>query len=332
MRWRHAVLLLIAFFAVGNWRLLTGQAIEKWDAYDLATPGYSLLADFARAGRFLYWNPWLAGGSPDFAVAGSGSFSPDLLLFAALTGPGGAAYEAYWLTIWLAGGLGMVILARHLGTPAWGGLIVALGFTFSGFYTGHAEHVTLLYSYSLLPFIIWRLDVAVLQRRWIPAFQAGGLWGLTGLAGYPSFTVYTVGLIVAWVGARVLFATEDENAKCDWQRGLTTLAIVGAVGVAVMSPSYVSAAYEGRGYSDRSGPITRDFALRSNALHPAVIATLGSPAYPELKLASNALWSYTDVSSLSLYTGAAVLVLAALSLCGGGNRGWRFFLLGAGCL
>ena len=52
LRWSHAALILLALFAAANWQLLTGRAYEKWDAFDLASPYYSLLADYARAGRF----------------------------------------------------------------------------------------------------------------------------------------------------------------------------------------------------------------------------------------------------------------------------------------
>ena len=73
----------------------------------------------------------------------------------------------------------MLLLARHLRAPVWAGLCVALGFTFSGFYTGHAEHTSVLYSYSFLPFVIWRLDVSLQRGNLFAATQAGALWGLS---------------------------------------------------------------------------------------------------------------------------------------------------------
>ena len=316
----------MALFSAANWQLVAGKVYEKWDAFDLASPYYSLLADFTRAGRFLYWNPWLAGGSPDFAVAGSGTFSPDMLLCAALTGPGGPAYEIYWMAMWLAGGMGMLLLARHLEAPVWGGLVVAIGFVFSGFYTGHAEHNSVLYSYSCLPFIIWRIDAALMQRRFLPALQAGALWGLSALAGYPALTVYTFALATCWTIGRCL-VREKQARRGDWKFALLLLFITGAVGAAILSPSYVSAAYEGRGYSDRSEPVKRSFALDSNALHPWAIATLSSPSLVELKLAQGALWSYTDVSSLNLYTGSITLLLALLAVVGNVRSRWRWYLL-----
>ncbi len=326
MRWRHAALILTALFAVANWPLLTGQGHEQWDAYDLGMPYYSLVADCARAGHLLFWNPWLAGGSPDFAIAGAGALSPDMILLAALTGPGGGGYIAYWLLIWLAGGFGMLLLARHWRAPVWGGLVVALGYLFSGFYTGHAEHSLVVYSFSLLPWILWRLDVALQSSRWLPALQAGALWGLSGLAGYPSFTVCTAGLLGLWTVGRSLFSLEKPTAaRCT--RAFLRLLVVGLVGAVILAPSLISAVWEGRGYSDRGEPISRPYALESNALHPGSLVTLGSPAYGELKMRQPSLWSYTDVSCLSLYTGAATLLLALVSLGNRGERGWRWFLV-----
>ncbi|MGI9088588.1 MAG: hypothetical protein ACR2HH_12745 [Chthoniobacterales bacterium] len=325
LKWPHAALILLAIFLAANWQILAGRVFERWDAYVLGAPAYSLLADFARSGRIVYWDPWIAGGSPDFAIVGSAVFSPEVLLFALITGMGHHAYLAFWLIVWLSGGMGILLLARHLQVPVWGGLAVALGFVFSGFYTGHAEHTSVLYSYSALPFILWRLDVAFMQRRFLPAAQAGAIWGLSALAGYPALTVSTVGLVGAWGIGRYFFAADEERAQ-DWKRGLLYLLTMGAIGVVILSPAYISGAYEGRGYSDRSAPLTREFALNSNALHPGALATLSSPALIGLKLFQRSLWSYTDVSSANLYTGGVTLLLALLSLTSSRSRRWRWFL------
>ncbi len=330
MRWRHAAFILLAVFVIANWLLLTGQAQEKWDGAGLCAPFYSLLADFTRAGKLLYWNPWLAGGSPDFAVAGAGTFSPDLLLAAAITGPGAQAYVYYWLALWLTGGLGMLLLARHLHAPVWGGLIIALGFVFSGYYTGHAEHSSVLYAYTVLPFLIWRLDVAITQRKLLAALQAGALWGMSGLGGYPALTFFTVPLIVAWAIGRYLQTEKTERAATFSYAGLSVV-IVGVVGVAIFSPSYTSAVYEGRGYSERSQPLHRNYALESNALEPGALATLSSPALVTIPLkefydGKRNLWSTTDLSSLNLYTGALTLLLALVALTGKTERRWRWYL------
>src|SRR6187402_2396939 len=50
-----------------NYKLTLGVAAPKWDADMLFAPYQMLLADHARAGKFLLWDPWLNGGSPDYA-------------------------------------------------------------------------------------------------------------------------------------------------------------------------------------------------------------------------------------------------------------------------
>src|SRR5215212_8088000 len=79
LKWRDAAIILAVTLLVANWQLLIGRAYEKWDAFDLGTPYFTLLADFIRAGRLLYWKPWISGGSPGFPAPGSGTFSPLIL-------------------------------------------------------------------------------------------------------------------------------------------------------------------------------------------------------------------------------------------------------------
>ncbi|MFL6541090.1 MAG: hypothetical protein ACJ8HU_10015 [Chthoniobacterales bacterium] len=326
LKWRDAAIIFAVTLLVANWQLLIGRAYEKWDAFDLGTPYFTLLADFTRAGRLLFWNPWISGGSPDFAAPGSGTFSPLILFFALITGGGGIGFDIYWLAVWLGGGLGMLMLGRHLGAPAWAALAVALGFVFSGFYSGHAEHTSVLCSYSFIPWIIWRLDKALLEARLFPAVQAGALWGLSGLEGYASLTLCTVGLILAW-GIGRWIGREEQNAAVTWWRALRGVAITGIVGVAVLSPSYVSFAHEGAGYSDRGEPLSRAEAIGSNALSPTAVATVASPSLIALNPSKTSLWSYTDVSSRNLYTGGVTIVLASLALVGGRRNTWRWYIL-----
>ena len=97
----------------------------------------------------------------------------------------------------------MVVLAWHMGAPAWAGFVIALGFAFSGFFTGHAEHTATIYSASFLPWFLWRLDVALLSARINPAIEAGALWGLSALGGYPELTILSGGFLFLWALGRM---------------------------------------------------------------------------------------------------------------------------------
>jgi len=109
------------------------------------------------------------------------------------------------------------------------------------------------------------------------------------------------------------------------------------VGLVVLSPAYAAFFVEGAGTHERVGALSREWALLSNALHPGALSTFASPYLTVLKLydqmsGANQLWSYTDVSSASIYCGAIILVLAILALWKRPWDRWRWWLAGLGIL
>ena len=76
---------LLAFFlaALDLW---TGAAVVPWDAHDFFAPCFVALADSTRAGHLMLWNPWMAGGIPDYVEPQLGAFSPLMLAMGGLFG------------------------------------------------------------------------------------------------------------------------------------------------------------------------------------------------------------------------------------------------------
>ncbi|MBO0696380.1 MAG: hypothetical protein J2P56_09820, partial [Verrucomicrobia bacterium] len=165
VRWLPSALFLSVVFLIITQAILRGACVQTWDAWSFYTPAFSLVADHARSGKLLLWDPWLAGGTPDFADPQVGAASPIAIIIGVIGGGTSAAFRAYWLLIWLLGPLGLLLLARHLNAPPWGAVSVALGYAFCGFYTAHAEHTTVLYSFSFIPWFIWRFDAALAFLR-----------------------------------------------------------------------------------------------------------------------------------------------------------------------
>ena len=321
----------LAFLAV-NHRLALGLDFPMWDGNDYFLPHFMLLSDYARQGRLMLWNPWESGGSPSFIEPQIGATSPVTMLFALLFGGMDYGYRFYWLFIWWLGGAGMILLARGLAAPAWAAPVIAMGYAFSGMYTGNGQHMCVIYSYSFFPLIIWRLDAALAQGRWTYAAQAGALWGLSGLAGYPLFISQNGEFAAVWVIGRVI------HARSAWKvmalRGVKSLLIVLVSGTLILSPLIYSFVSETKGYSERSKPLEREFALTSNALHPAAMYTLASPVFPVAKMALgiDKIWTYNDISSMCIYTGAAVAIFALLALIAAPRDVWRWWLLFAAFL
>ncbi|PYV81349.1 MAG: hypothetical protein DMG05_30145 [Acidobacteria bacterium] len=291
------------------------------------------MSDYARAGRFVHWDPWSNAGRPISGDPQVGVFSPLNFAVGFLTGGTSSGFILYWLLMWWLGGFGILMLARHLKAPPWGGCAVALGFLFCGGYTGHAEHTSTVTAFSFLPLIVWRLDSALCSHKLRPAVEAGALWGLSALAGYPALTILTGCFSALWALGRWLFpppfgtegvsggpnsATEIAQHPT-LQFVLAVLVLVLFTGLVVLSPTYIAFFVEGAGMNARVGALSRERAIFSNALHPGALTTFASPYLLILKVndqmnGGNTLWSYTDVSSSSIYSGAIISALALLAL------------------
>ncbi len=325
-----ALAMLLLTLLLSNHELLRGQTLPTWDADSFFSSAQMLVADHARQGRLVLWNPWSNAGSPDFADPQIGAFSPLCVVVGLITGGKLWGFVAYWMTLWTLGVWGLYVLGRWLGAPVWGALIVALGWMFSGYWTGHAQHVSHIHSMAFVPWVLWRLDVALLRSSWLSAAQAGALWGASALAGYPGLTVITAGFASLWALGRwfehagAVGSASPGRPSLRW--AFFCVAALALTGLIVLSPTYIGYAMEMPGYSYRAGPLTRLDAVESNTLHPGALLTFASPYFMELWMANHGrLFTSTDVSSLSIYQGAWVVFLAPLALLLEPRHRWRWW-------
>ena len=337
--WLAMILLVLAVFLVGTRRLVLGEGSGIWDADSQFAPYQMLVADHARAGEFLRWNPWDNGGSPDGFDPQFGAFSLINTGLGLLTGGHEWGFRVYWLVVWTLGGLGIVVLGRHLGAPPWGAAVVSIAFLFSGIYTGHAQATPFLCSVAFLPWVIWRVDVAVTRRSTLAAVQAGALHGLSALAGHPAFVEATSAFAALWITGRWLL---DESRgemspgapsvrRASWSAALVALAVFLVIAFLVLSPTYLGFLIENQGFTFKTGPLPREVVTSSNVLEPGALSTFASPYLMIVKAANrDILWPKTDLSSCSLYLTALVTVLGILALVASPRDKWRWWLAGMG--
>lgn len=344
--WPLWVLLVTLVFLAANQLLVRGAAVGVWDADGQFFPYYVLVADHARALRLAVWDPWSSGGLPILGDPQVGGVSPLNVLLGWLTGGTSAGFRSYWLLLWWLGGLGVLMLGRHLGAPPWGAAAVALGFLFNGVYTGNAEHTSWIVAFSFLPLTIWRVDVALRSGDLCPAAQAGALWGLSGLAGYPGVVIITGCFVGLWSLGRWLTsphstpAVASTGGRVTLRRALSCVAGVLLVGVLVLSPVYLGFFIEAAGANPRVGGLSRTVAL-SDELEPGAVATFASPHLTAVKAArqlmgndapSARLWPGTDVSMVNVYAGAIIPSLALFGLLRRPRDRWRWWLAGLAVL
>jgi len=337
---------LAAVLGFGVWPLLTGAALPTWDAAAFSAPAVGLVADFARAGKLLTWDPWLSGGRPDCADPSNGAASPLVILSGLVGGPKLGGFLLYWLGSWLLGGVGVLVLARALGAPPWLRLVGAVAFVSCGFFTGHGQHSPFVLAYATLPWFVWSLDRAVAGRSFVAALQAGAIWGLTGLSGYPGMVIahglyggaWALGraLFGGWGGARAPAEPADRRPTASRRALLVRLPLLGAVvlaaAVVVMAPTYVSFFVDGKEFTSRVAPLSRYWVVERGALTPGGLVTFASPYLIRLGLDHPGTLFRGELSMLGIYLSPVVLALAAAALLGGGRSRWRWWLLAVGAV
>jgi len=329
---------LAALVALVNLPLLAGDAHPIWDADSAYAPWQMLVADAARALRLLLWNPWSNAGSPDGFDPDFGALSPVHLLVGFVFGGSLASYYALWLGTWWLAGVGMLLLGRWLGMSVVGASLAALAFAFSGFQLSHAQHLSFLFVYAAMPFMVWRLDVALCEARWRPVAQSAALFGLGALGGYPGMSVIAALFLGLWALGRVAWMGRDASAgrreplpaTPGWLVGAA--ALWGAIALTVAAPTTLGLAYEADGFTDRSEPLSRESSLESNPMLPVALFSALGPYVSQLKAAGHGLWPKTDVSSMSFYLGAAALWLALCGLVLERRRGPLVWLFAIGLM
>lgn len=329
--WSVSIAGLLVLFLWAAAPIVKGDVGPIWDADGFFAPFYALVADFARHGRLLLWNPWSSGGSPDFADPQVGAGSPLLLLSALLTGPTSVGFRLHWLATWFVGPVGILLLARRWKVPPVGALLVALGFAFSGPFTGNAEHVSFIRSFVLLPLIVDRVEATLESRRFLPAAQAGVLWGLSAMGGYPALVFIGVMFVGLWVVGRLIFPRRAPSSlpadrMRGARRGVGLATVAGLLGALVLLPPFVGMVTEGNGYSTRTVALARDYVLSSNSLDPRGLVTMVSPYLASLP--TGVLWPATDISSVDCYFGVLPLFFALTALVCRPRDAWRWWLLG----
>jgi hypothetical protein len=298
--------------------LLRGQMVPKGDASEQFAPYFSLLADHIRQHQLLTWNPWTDGGMPMFIEPQAAALSPLTIACAALFGPTDVGYRYYWCLLWTLAAVGMFLLARHLRAPRAAAIALGLGYALSGPLCGNAEHIAWVYASALLPWVIWRWDATLTSGRLSDAMQAGALFGLCALGGYPGLVIAMMGFCILWLG-------------CRWAGGglpirLRVWLFTAVVATLVAAPLYVSYVFEAKGFSHRAGALDRPDAIGNNALSLGALWTLVSPSLPIQKLGHRTLWPDTDVSSISLFCGLVPLALALFALVSVERWRWRVSL------
>lgn len=152
--------------------LLPGQGIFGTDYLAGGYPFSDFIAERLKAGELPKWVPYVYGGLPLFANAGS-TFYP-VWLISALVLPVRLVLPVLFLVQFALAGLGMFLLLRELDVRRWVALLGGLSFQFTGLITSfvYAGHDGRMIVASLAPLFLFFLHRTVRTGRLAPAAGA----------------------------------------------------------------------------------------------------------------------------------------------------------------
>jgi hypothetical protein len=311
--------------------LLPGVGIYGTDYLAGGYPFSDFIAGRLRAGDLPMWVPYVYGGLPLFANAGS-TFYPVWLL-AALVLPVGMVLPVLFLVQTTLAGLGMLLLLRELQVRSWVALVGGLAYQFTGIvtsavYAGHDGRVIVA---TLAPMFLFFLHRTVRTGSAGPAVGAAATLGFCLLSFQIQSSYYLLLGGLFW-GVFSLAALGIRGRALPARVGLGFGAVVAAFVLASVNflpfLSYVDASPRGgedaRGYDysvSWSKPPSELSALAVPEWEGASVLdpNTGAAQFPEYR-GENPFKLHTE------YVGALVLLLLAMGFWyGRRDRYWWFF-------
>jgi len=190
-------LLLLALLSLfGDWQIGFMVHPMKWDMMDYFFPSRLIIGEMLQQHILPLWNPYQLLGYPIYADPQSGAWYPITWVIGLANGYSiNMINFEYLLHVFLAG-WGMFELGKTLGYQRTISFIIAVGYMFSGFMTGNAQHLSWIISAAWLPFVIAGFITLAKEKSLVSALRLSffGFLMLTG--GYPAFVFVLMYLLL----------------------------------------------------------------------------------------------------------------------------------------
>ncbi len=199
-------LFLACFHAV----LFQGHQFAYRDAGHFYYPLYRVVQQEWAAGRWPWWNPWQNAGSPLLGMPMAAVLYPGKLLYAMLPYPLAARY--YIITHVFIALMGMLALARAVGTSWTGSLVAAFGYAFGAPVLSQYSNVIYLVGAAWLPWGLRGIHrLADPGTRW-GMIELSIVLALQVLGGDPESAYLTVASGALYAGV-LAFAREESSGE-----------------------------------------------------------------------------------------------------------------------
>lgn len=292
-------------------------------------------AEFVKAyHRIPLWNPYIFGGLPFVDAMHGDTFYPLAILQFLMPLHKALGYKLV-LTVLLAG-IFTYLYLREMKMSIWAAVFGATAYMLSGFLVSlvYAGHDGRMYITSLLPLLLYTLEIGFRGRRFIWWWPFSAAFGLLILANHPQFAYFAMWCVGAYFVLKLVFAYRESRkirSIVTPASGFIAAMIFGlALGLVQIWPAqdyvrhYSPRAGEGRGYQYAA----------SWSLHGEEVISQAAPGFAGLSnlqnhpplTRENTYWGKNYFKINSEYAGMVALYLGLAGLFLYRDRYSYFFL------
>ena len=183
---------LVYFFPAVRGRLV----LSPDDGVLFNVPLRVAFARIVADGHVPLWNPYIFGGMPLFGSAQGGLLLPLNWFFLLFSAP--VATNMMMLATYALAGLGAFLYARRTGASLAGAAVTGLVWQWSGFLVAQIGHTNVVHVASLLPWLLWTIDVYAATGRRARGVLVAVVVALMVFAGHPQTLCYSLMLAGAY--------------------------------------------------------------------------------------------------------------------------------------
>ena len=303
--WKHYLLLFLVAL-ITFWPLAIGFFSLKNDALIYFLPWRYHISESIQNGFFPYWTPYLYTGLPLHSDMQSGFWNPIVLFISLFTRYNMTVLQLEVLLYLFIAGIGMYKLLRSFLFSETTCLVVAIAYMCSGFITDSISFIPWITSAAYLPFVFMYFYRLLHNGSTDTAIKLGITLTLLLTAGYPSFFIYSIYILLA-AGISWIIVKSKNKKYADVKELLKYGFLASLVFIFVSSPAVISY-WEFLEYYQRGKGATLSGALSNsfNLFSTISFITPTAVARPHEYINS-------DLSARNIYTGFIILIFFLLS-------------------
>lgn len=311
----YVLLLLVTLIAF--WPISLNIFSLKNDALIYFLPYRYQISESIQSGMFPWWNPYLYTGLPIHGDIQSGVWNPVVMLISVFTSYNMTVLQWEIMLYLLIAAIGVYKLVQEFNLESTTAQICAIAYVCCGFMTDSGSIVPWIISAAYLPFSFLYFLRLLNQPNLKTAIKLSIALSLLLTAGYPSFFIYTLYIMIAgFIGWFILNFKQTPKVKTL----LTYSSLTIFVSLAICSPILVSW-WDFLSYYERGTGTNLNRAL-SNSFPPFSSISYLLPS----AVSKNHEWLKTDLVARNAYAGIFTIIFFVLALSGKFTRTQKFII------